>query len=41
MVGHLNPPRSTLIFAGFDGQHMQIYSVARGGGTPRKLTDGT
>jgi Tol biopolymer transport system component len=35
------PDGKTLIFAGYDGRHMQIYSVARGGGTPQKLTDGT
>jgi Tol biopolymer transport system component len=35
------PDGKTLIFAGYDGKHMQIYSVARDGGAQRKLTDGT
>ncbi len=35
------PDGATLIFAGYDGRHMQIYSVPRDGGTPRKLTNGT
>ncbi len=34
------PDGKTLLFAGLDGQRMQIFSIPRSGGTPRRLTDG-